>query len=100
MRESATSDAIGDALNAGFCVRDVLYSELGRLFFAALFFCGGAGDLRVELIDALLLRIEETVGALEVGVGVAAALFEARERGGSDCCAGRWRFRRAGSGFR
>ena len=58
-----------------------LRGELGGFFFAALLLGGGGGELGVELRDALRLAFVETVGLLEVGVGVAAALFEAGKRG-------------------
>ena len=60
--------------------------EGGDFFFAALLFVRWRVELLLELRDALLLAVVEASGLLEVGVGVAAALFEAGECGGG--CAG------------
>ncbi len=59
----------------------MLGGEGGGLLFAAEFFCCGGGELLVELLDALVLAVVDAVGLLEVGGGVAAALFEAGECG-------------------
>jgi len=72
--------AFGDGLGAHLGELGVVRGELGGLLFAALLFGRGGGELGVQLRDALGLGFIETMGLLEVGVGVAAALFEAGER--------------------
>jgi hypothetical protein len=65
----------------------VLNGQGGGLLFAAEFFCGRGFELLRELLDALALAVVDPVGLLEVGGGVAAALFEACEgSGGGGCC--------------
>ena len=65
-------------MSSSCCAASAMVSSSRRMAF------GGCGaELLVELRDALFLTgSEETGGLLEVGVGVAAALFKARERGG------------------
>ena len=55
----------------------VLDAEGGGLLFTAQFFCGRGVELLFKLLDALALAVVDAVGLLEVGGGVAAALFEA-----------------------
>ena len=64
----------------------MLEGERGGLFFAALLFGSGLGELLVELLDASVLRIEEASGLFEVGGGVAATFFETGECGGGFGC--------------
>ena len=84
-RSSAASrgeaSTFGHGCGAQFGELGVLDGEGCGLLFAAEFLCCGGVELLVELLDALVLAVVDAVGLLEVGGGVAAALFEACERG-------------------
>ena len=58
------------------CAARAAVSSSRRSFSAA-----AEAELLIELLDALVLAVVEAGGLLEVGGGVAAALFEAGERG-------------------
>ena len=73
--------AFGDGSGAKLGELGVLRGERGGLFFAAKLFRGGRGKLLVELLDALVLAVVEARGLVEVGLRVAAALFETGEIG-------------------
>ncbi len=80
------ASALGYGGGAEFGELGVLDGEGGGLLFAAEFFSCGGGELLVELLNALILAVVEAGGLLEVGGGVAAALFEACERGRGCSC--------------
>src|SRR6185312_11349909 len=77
--------AFGGRLCAEFGELLMLGGKLSCLFFAALAFAGGSRELLRKLGDTLFLTGVETRCLFEVGVGIAAALFEACKR---CCCSG------------
>ncbi len=61
----------------------MLDGESGDLLFATELFCSGGDELLVELLDALVLAVVDAVRLFEVSGGVATALLQASESGGS-----------------